>query len=410
MKIVRINAVYGIRSTGGFVKEIHEWALSEGHQSYVFAALVPEQFKNARNVFRIGSKLDHKRHAVLSRVTGFQGSFSDRATYALIKKITKISPDVVHLHNLHSNYINLNILLKYLAENDVATVLTLHDCWFYTGKCTHYISAGCDKWQKSCGGCPRLKHDNVSWFFDRTAKMLSYKKDLFRAIPRLGVIGVSEWITNEARKSLLSNAKVVRRIYNWIDDELIALDGEGVLNDLGLKSSSKTVLFVSSSWRESKGSEDLVWLIPKLEEQGFNVIVVGDSNQEEITHGKHVWIKETHDKKYLASLYGVSDVFINLSREETFGRVSAEAGLNLCEIISYSGTANNEVVEEFDGILCDDRGEILAAASRVMQESPNRKGQIGSAKRNDSFQKEKSIAEYMAVYNFLTLSASDSCG
>ncbi|MDH0238989.1 glycosyltransferase [Aeromonas caviae] len=403
MKIVRINAVYGIRSTGGFVKEIHEWALNEGHQSYVFAAEVPKQFSNVENVFRIGTTLDHKKHALLSRVTGLQAYFSDGATNELIKKIDEISPDVVHLHNLHSNYINLNFLLEYLAKKDVATVLTLHDCWFYTGKCTHYTSAGCENWKLSCGGCPRLKVDNVSWFFDNTERMLSDKKKLFGAIPRLGVIGVSDWIANEAKKSILGSARVIRRIYNWVDDELIAEDGEAVRKDLGLNKSSKTVLFVASSWGESKGSEDLIWLIPKLEKHGFNVIVVGNADQEEIRRGNHIWIKETHDKRYLASLYRLSDVFVNLSREETFGRVSAEAGLNNCRVISYYGTANDEIVKEFGGVLCDDRDEIIAAALSILEDLVEDNARRKTVRRDDQFQKEKCIAEYMSVYNQLML-------
>ena len=40
---------------------------------------------------------------------------------------------------------------------------------------------------------------------------------LFEAIDRLAVIGVSDWITNEAKSSFLSTAKIVQRIYNWID-------------------------------------------------------------------------------------------------------------------------------------------------------------------------------------------------
>lgn len=406
MKIVRINAVYGIRSTGGFVKEIHEWALNEGHQSYVFAAEVPQQFSSAENVFRIGTTFDHKKHALLSRVTGLQAYFSDKATNNLIKKISEISPDVVHLHNLHSNYINLNVLLKYLSENDVATVLTLHDCWFYTGKCTHYVSSGCNRWQESCGLCPKLKEDNVSWFFDNTEKMLLDKGRLFGAISRLGVIGVSDWITSEARKSILGQARVVRRIYNWINEDLICVDEDKikeVRQDLGLNQNAMTCLFVASHWGDRKGAGDLLWLLPKLEERGLNVIVVGNTDLEQIQKGKHVWIKETHDKSYLASLYGVSDVFVNLSREETFGRVSAEAGLNHCKVISYSGTANDEVVKEFGGILCGNRDEVIAAALSILEDPVEDYAGRTMVRRDDQFQKEKCIAEYMSVYDSLML-------
>lgn len=55
-------------------------------------------------------------------------------------------------------------------------------------------------------------------FFDRTSKMWNDKKRLWLSIPNLAVVGVSDWITNEAKKSpMFKNAKIIRRIYNWID-------------------------------------------------------------------------------------------------------------------------------------------------------------------------------------------------
>src|SRR5690606_36635705 len=130
----------------------------------------------------IGSTFDHKLHGLWSRVFGEQTYFSKRATKELVAYIQKLKPDVVHLRNWHSNFINLGILLKYLADHDVPTVITLHDCWFYTGKCTHYTVDSCYKWQNNCGGCPRLKKDNPSWFFDKTTQMLADKRESFGKI------------------------------------------------------------------------------------------------------------------------------------------------------------------------------------------------------------------------------------
>lgn len=70
-----------------------------------------------------------KFHALASRVTGLQGYFSPVSTANLIKLIHSYEPDVVHLRNLHSNYLNLNVLFRFLASKDIPTVVTLHDCW-----------------------------------------------------------------------------------------------------------------------------------------------------------------------------------------------------------------------------------------------------------------------------------------
>ena len=213
MKVLQINAVYGFGSTGRIVLEISECLNTEGIDNKVIAC------NNLQGCLKICNSVENKIHALFARVFGLDSHYSYFSTRKILKVIRKYNPDIIHLHNLHSNYINLPKLLKHLAKNDIATVVTLHDCWFYTGKCTHYITVGCDKWQKECGNCPQLKNDIPSWFFDRTTKQLKEKREGFNSIPRLAVVGVSDWITNEAKKSLLKNAKIIKRIYNWIDTE-----------------------------------------------------------------------------------------------------------------------------------------------------------------------------------------------
>ena len=40
MRIIQINAVYGVGSTGHIVQDIHEMLCAEGYESYVFWATV----------------------------------------------------------------------------------------------------------------------------------------------------------------------------------------------------------------------------------------------------------------------------------------------------------------------------------------------------------------------------------
>ena len=177
MKVLQINAVNKIASTGRNASEIGDYLLSKGHSSTIAYSAGPSVDKEKE--YCIGSKLDAKLHGLLSRISGKQGYFSRGATKKLLSFMDEYSPDVVVLNNLHGNYINLSLLLGYLAKKDIATIAVLHDCWFYTGKCCHYTAQGCYKWKEICGNCPQLKKYNKSWFFDRTEKMLADKKKLF---------------------------------------------------------------------------------------------------------------------------------------------------------------------------------------------------------------------------------------
>ena len=212
MKILQINAVYEYSSTGRTTTEMHQYFLDNGIDSYVAACNINDGDKT----IRLGGRLSNRIHSFMSHLTGRQGYFSYLSTQRLIRRIRKIKPDIVHLRVLHSNCIHLPLLLSYLAENDICTVLTLHDCWYFTGHCCYFTDSGCDHWKSGCGNCPDLKNWNSSWFFDSSSRNLYEKKKLWSNIRRLAVVGVSNWVTNFLEDSILSNAMIKKRIYNWM--------------------------------------------------------------------------------------------------------------------------------------------------------------------------------------------------
>ena len=216
MRVLQINAVYGFKSTGIIVKDIEELLQNNGDECFIAYQTAINPPKNS---YKIGNKLDYKLHALLARLFGKQAYFSKAATKGLLKYIDKISPDVVHLHNLHSNYLNLNMLCDYLSEKNIKTVYTLHDCWVFTGKCTHYAGVKCDKWQTTCGNCPLNKAEQPSLFFDATSFVLKDKTNHLNKIKDLTIVGCSEWIKGEAEKSLLT-PKDITVIYNGVDTEI----------------------------------------------------------------------------------------------------------------------------------------------------------------------------------------------
>ena len=150
MTIVQINAVYEYSSTGRTTKEMHDFFISNGDNSYVFCT---NQEKIENNIFKIGNTIDYKSHALGSRLLGTQGKFSSLSTHRLVRQLKSINPDIVILRNLHANYINLPILLSFLAKFDIPTIIVLHDCWFFTGHCCYYTDDNCYKWKTECNHC-----------------------------------------------------------------------------------------------------------------------------------------------------------------------------------------------------------------------------------------------------------------
>jgi glycosyltransferase involved in cell wall biosynthesis len=346
MKILQINAVNSIGSTGRICSEITDYLNENFFEGYIAYS---NGFPHEKG-YKVGTSLESKVHALNSRVFGTQAYFSKTGTKKLIMYIEEIKPDVIHLHNLHGNFINLAILINYLADNDIATVITLHDCWFFTGKCTHYTVDGCFKWQTGCGNCPRLKKDNPSWFFDRTNKMYKDKKEWFGRIPRLAVVGVSEWITNEAKKSFLSSAKVIKKIYNWIDlNTFRPVDTASLRQKLGLNNKF-IILGVSSGWSEAKGLNKFIELSKHITDDSV-IILVGNISANIKLPKNVININETHNVNELVEYYSMADVFLNLSLEETFGKVTAEALACGTPAITNNSTANPELIGEGCGYI-----------------------------------------------------------
>ena len=393
MKIVQINAVYQYSSTGRNVSEFHDYLVTHGHESYKFYSV-----KNADSLTYdlIGCKIDHKIHALGSRLWGKQGYFSYFASRKLISKLSKLHPDAVILHNLHSNYIHYPSLLRYLAKNNIPTIVVLHDCWFFTGHCCHYTSVNCFKWRTQCEKCPLIHCDNASYFFDHTKSIFKEKQKLFSSISRLGVVGVSEWITSEAKKSpIFSNAKIIRRIYNWIDLKVFyPRDGTALRMKLGLKDTDFVALGVSMSWDNKKGLDVFIELAKAF--PTIVIIMIGVINNVSLPNNI-INVQPTSSMNELAEYYSLADVFLNFSIQETFGKVAAEALACGTPLIVNRSTANPELVCEDCGFIINNNDlDSIMQSIRLIQKRGKLFYKDKCVKRaNTLFEKESNLAQYL---------------
>ena len=340
MKVLQINSIYEKFSTGRSVKEMHEFFLKNNVESYVAAS---ENINTGDHFYKIGNNFDEKTHALLSRITGLQGYYSCISTRFLIQYIEKIKPDIVLLHNLHANYINLHMILTYLSSNNIATVLQLHDCWFFTGKCCCYIDVKCDKWKTNCNKCPAKHKYNNSFFFDFSNKMYKDKIALFSKFNNLAVVGVSKWVTDDAKESLLKNAKYIKTIYNWIDLDLFKPHNTTQLRkDLGLQ--NKFVIFgIATGWSVAKGIK-VFYELSKVLDDSYQIVLAGNLSNYKYKTDKIKFLGTITDVKEIADLYAMADVFVNPSIMETFGKTTAEALCSGTPVIAYNSTATPELV------------------------------------------------------------------
>lgn len=290
------------------------------------------------------------------------------STKVLIKRIEEYAPDIIHLHVIHHGLYDFVQLFNFIKEYQVPLVITLHDCWFYTGGCYHYTEHGCNGFQTGCHNCSKAR-TLLDCSPGQTSRLLKYKVEFFTSYNQVYFVGVSEWICNEARKSLIGS-KPIYKIYNGIDtrifyDKRYERETKKLRSKL-LQSRKYIILGVASYWTIGKRQADFV-RIAKILGNEYQVILVG--NVKSIESGNHAenvsYLGAIYDNSFLAQVYSASDVLVNLSVEESFGLVTAEAAACGIAVIAYSSTANIELVNMVRGRLIYEIGDINSVCREI---------------------------------------------
>lgn len=397
IKLLQINATYGLGSTGIIAKELSDICIDAGIETYIAYSKGYGQ-NDISNAYEIGSWLDHKVHAVCSRIAGKQGYYSKRSTINLIKYISSVSPDIVHLHNLHSNYIHLNTLLEYLSAKNIPTVITMHDCWFFTGGCFHYTSVCCEKWKFSCGNCIKRHEDTPALLYDASPHILKDRVRLFSSFKNLTFIGVSNWIVDEFRKSRLRTFAKVECIYNGFDLNVFKPSESNLRDKLGLNGKF-VILGPATKWLRPINKPTLEYFSRNIDTD--TVLLLFGHNREDIKLPDNViFYGFTKSRSEMVELYSMADVMVNCSREDTLSSLNIEAQACGTPVVTYDATGSKETVNDVCGFAVETGNYDLLFK---MTENVRRLGKKEFSKdcRNfveNHFEKQSNYVKYIDVY------------
>lgn len=346
MKIVEINTgCHG--STGRMMLSIARNLEKRGHTVYTFSAYEKKSSK-IDNHTCIGNQYDRLFNRVRSVFTGISESGSERATREFIKRLDDISPDIVHLHNLHGWYLNIEMLFGYLKKNNVKAIWTLHDCWGFTAQCSHFTMEKCNKWKTGCYSCPRYHLYPYTWI-DRTPQMWKNKKKWLTGIDTLTIITPSEWLANLVRSSFLMEYPV-KVINNGIDLTIFKPTPSDFRQRYNLEN-KKIIVGVASGWNYRKGLDAFIDLSKRLSDD-FKIVLVGtDKSVDRSIPDKIISIHRTNNQRELAEIYTAADVFVNPTLEENYPTVNMEAIACGTPVVTYNTGGCAEIVGEGCGIV-----------------------------------------------------------
>lgn len=393
MKVVSIN-LGNTGSTGGIARNIKKYAKKQGIQVYTaYPASSSTQPLEDHDIV-IGRDTFRKINRKFAYLTGYNGCFSPFATYQFIEKTRKISPDIIHLHNLHHSYCNLPMLFKYIKESKAKVVWTLHDCWAFTGQCPYFTMVKCERWKTGCHDCSQY-HLYPEAKVDKTALMWEKKKKWFTGIDNLHIVTPSQWLADLVNQSYLSGYDV-RVINNGIDTDVF----KPVTSDFKSRNQledKKIILGVAFGWGERKGYDIFLKLADDLPDD-YKIVLVGNVGTLQ-RNEKILYINRTHDQQELAALYSCADVLANPTREENFPTVNIEALACGTPVITFNTGGSPEIPDPMSGCVVnvDDYNGFKEALIKCVE--GHFFSEENCVKRAQTFTVENMLRNYINLYN-----------
>lgn len=407
-KLLQINITSNWGSTGKIAEAINVAAQQKGWEcSTAYGRWAnPSRFPS----YKVGNKLDTSIHYFENRIFDREGLSSRRATKALIQHIEELEPDVISLHNIHDHYLNYELLFRYLNETDIKVVWTFHDCWAFTGHCFHFVTKDCMRWKTGCHDCP-LHHLYPNTVMDRSAKNYVLKKELFSSNKNLAIVACSDWLGGFVRESFLKD-KRIEVIHNGVDLDVFKPNTNST-NDTNRRFK---IIAVSSVWYPNKGELDIYKLREMLNEDEFDITMVGLSAEQVKNLPSGIrGIQRTQNVQELTLFYSDADVLINPTYEDNFPTVNIEALACGTPVITYNTGGSPEAIRELkrvemveESIECYptgmviEQGNVSALANAIMYMKEHPFSSEACRRRADEyFDKDKCFEKYVELYEEL---------
>lgn len=391
MKIVQINQ-FSYKAAGNIMMNLHKSMLAQGFDSYVVWGRGREPVGNRE--YKMTNSLDVAVHGVYSRLFDRTGFASSNATRRLVAWLNNIKPDIIHLHCIHGYYLNIKILFDYIRQNDIRVVWTQHDCWAFTGHCAYFDAVGCEKWKTGCFDCPQL-NTYPKALVDNSKKNWLDKKTLFSGL-NIQIVTPCEWLKEKMKDSFLGEYPI-EVIYNGIDLNVfhpVKSDYKSRIN----ATNKYMILGVAGEWTARKGLNDFVKLGKMLDQDFFQIVLVGLTvKQKKKLPSSIIGIERTENVRELVELYSAADVFLNPTYEDNYPTTNLEAIACGTRVLTYKTGGSPESIGSETGKFFE-KGDAEGICRWILNDCCEKKKEF-SQKYAARFDKENMVVEYLKLYN-----------
>jgi glycosyltransferase involved in cell wall biosynthesis len=402
VKILQINTrYYNGGSTGRIAYDLKCVMESQGIESYMAYGFGYDPKTEERDtVFRVESDAELFMSKICTKIQGRHGFNNKAETHRLLAWMDCIKPDLIHMHNIHNHYVNIELLLGYIAEHHIPCVLTMHDCWTFTGHCAYFDYSACDKWRTGCHDCPNLRtYPRTFALRDPSEWNYAHKKALFAPLD-ITFVSPSQWLCNLQQQSFLQDKPCVV-INNGVDMDIFKPMDSDVRQRYGI-GDRKFILAVAAGLSVRKGREYLLKLPLQLKEDEVLVIVGLQKKQQRLlpTNGRVIGVERTETADELVSLYAAADVFINPTLEDNFPTTNIEALACGTPVISFRTGGSGECVTPGTGVVVEkgDMEALLKAIRDVLTVDRSQTRMNCRSFANQYYNKTTQYSKYISLY------------
>lgn len=405
MKVLQVNTVCGTGSVGRICMDLYELCEEHGIEAYMAYGRGP--VRTDIKAYKTGNYIDMLGHVFGNFVRGRSGFCSGTTTKAFLKYLDECNPDVIHLHNIHGFYLQVELLFEYIKKNNKKVIWTFHDCWPFTGHCAYFDFVACEKWKTGCNNC--VIHASAypyALFCDSTERVYPRKKKAFCGVKDLTIVTPSQWLSSLVKESFLKEYPV-KVIYNGIDlNKFKQTPDKKMFED-----NIPYILGVANVWEHRKGLTSFEKLADELlkekRETGrlpYRIVLIGLSRKQikklQKKYDKDILVckERTRNTEELAAWYSNAAVYVNATLEDNFPTTNLEALACATPVITYRTGGSGEAIDESCGVVIT-KGDYTKLKETIRDVVTNRPFEPSACrKRAEKYDKKTRFMEYLDLY------------
>ena len=290
--------------------------------------------------------------------------------------------DVYHLHQI-TEFLDYGAIPRLAARAPI--VWTLHEMTPFTGGCSYAYE--CERFTHECGSCPQLgsttHHD-----FSRAAWKRKHAAYAGIDPTRMHIVGASQWIAREAKRSALLGRFPVSVIPYGLDTDVFRpmREARRLLDGFGVPPSARIVLFVAEDPNHPRKGFDL------LDSALGALRTTSDVALVSVGHGEppklrsalpHVHLGSLTEDRMIAAAYSLADVFVIPSLQDNLPNTVLEAMACGTPVVGFRIGGIPDMVRDGENGLLVPPGDIarLACAIDTLLADGPRRSIMGAAGR-----------------------------